>query len=64
MSHALSCATPLVYWRYSIEDQGPHTLLGIVGVLAFIPGCPRHIGRMNAANEWAQPPLVVGVMKL
>jgi hypothetical protein len=40
MSHALSCATSMVYWDYSAEDQGSHTLFEVVGMMARILGCP------------------------
>jgi hypothetical protein len=40
MSHRFSCATLLAYWDYSSDDQGPHTLFEVVGVMTHIPGCP------------------------
>jgi hypothetical protein len=44
MSHALSCIASLAYWGYFAEDRGLHTLFGVMGVMAHIPGCHAMLG--------------------
>jgi hypothetical protein len=58
----LSCAAPLVYWDYFIEDQGLRTLFEVVGVMAHIPGCPAVLGGSTLADEWARSPLTVSTV--
>jgi hypothetical protein len=58
----LSCAAPLVYWDYFIEDQGLRTLFEVVGVMAHIPGCPAVLGGSMLADEWARSPLTVSMV--
>jgi hypothetical protein len=55
MSHPLSCAAPLVYWGYSTEDRGSHTLFGVMGVIARIPGFSAMPGRPTLLMSGPDP---------
>jgi hypothetical protein len=42
----------LVYWGYSIEDQGSCILFEVIGVMAHIPGYSATSG--GPTDEWAR----------
>jgi hypothetical protein len=46
----------LACWDYSIEEQGPHTLLEVIGMMARLPWCLATLGGSTLLTCGLSPP--------